>query len=100
MLSTTEAEYVAASDSAKELIWLKHLLSDITNAEISSLLVNNASAVELAKNPEYHKRSNRIDVRYHFVEEKFMYGELNIQHVPGKVQLADFMTKVLPSVRF
>jgi len=100
VLSTTEAEYVAASESAKELIWLKRLLGDITTFETPSLLVDNASAVKLAKNPEYHKRSKHVDVRYHFVREKFIEGELHIKHVPGTLQVADIMTKPLASVRF
>lgn len=100
VLSTTEAEYVAASESSKELIWLKRLLGDMTTLGTTSLLVDNASAIKLVKNPEYHKRSKHIDVRYHFVREKYLEGEMLVKHVPGESQLADIMTKPLPAVRF
>lgn len=100
VLSTTEAEYVAASESSKELIWLKRLLGDMTALGTTSLLVDNASAIKLVKNPEYHKRSKHIDVRYHFVREKYLEGEMLVKHVPGKSQLADIMTKPLPAIRF
>jgi len=43
-LSTTEAEYVAASAASKELIWLRHLLSDIDcRCDKPVLLVDNQS---------------------------------------------------------
>lgn len=76
VLSITESEYVAASESSKELIWLRHL-SKITNIETPSFLVDNTSTVKLARNPEYHKRSKHIDVCCHFMREKFIDGELN-----------------------
>lgn len=76
VLSTTEAEYVAASECAKEIIWLNRLLNDITAVnDTPTLFVDNASAIKLAKNPEFHKRSKHIDVRYHFIRgEKFQEG--------------------------
>lgn len=62
LLFTTEAGYIAGSKNAKEMIWLKYLLSDMTNPEIPCLLVAKASAVKLSKNIEYHKRSKHIDI--------------------------------------
>ena len=45
-LSTTEAELVAVSEGAKELIWLNNLLKEITNKkEILTFHVDNMSAV-------------------------------------------------------
>lgn len=95
VLPTAEAECVAVRESAKELIWLKRLRSDVTNLETPSLLVDNASNVKLAKNPKYHKRLKYVDALYHFVREKFTEGELEIKDVPGKMQLSDVMTKHL-----
>lgn len=100
-LSTTEAEYIAASEAAKELVWLKRLFEEIAPlAEIPILLVDNASAVQLTKNPEYHQRTKHIDVRYHFVREKVLARELEVQHVPGEKNLADILTKPLAKRRF
>jgi hypothetical protein len=64
-LSTIEAEIIAGSEGAKELVWLKRLLSELLSnlsSKIPALYINNASAIKLAKNPEYHKRSKRIKV--------------------------------------
>ncbi|XP_017886959.1 uncharacterized protein LOC108629087 [Ceratina calcarata] len=51
-LSTTEAEYVAASTTVKEVIWTKALLDELAvPSEKTSLYVDNVSAVKLIKNP-------------------------------------------------
>ena len=72
VLSTTEAAYVAASEATKDAIWANRLLSVlIDTSEIPTLFVDNASAVKLGKNTEFHKRSKHIEVRYHFVREKY-----------------------------
>ena len=51
VLSTTETEYVAACEGAKEAIWLHRLLSDITlvNFKCPTLYMDNANAIMLAK---------------------------------------------------
>jgi hypothetical protein len=100
-LSTTEAEYVAASEAAKEIVWLKRLFDDIAPlTSVPILQVDNASAVRLAGNPEFHQRTKHIDIRYHFVREKYLNGEIRVQHIDGDHQLADILTKALPKKRF
>lgn len=69
-LSTMEAEYVAASESAKEAVWLHRLFSEIAPLnEMPMIFMNNISAMKLVKNPSFHKRSKYIAVHYHFVRE-------------------------------
>jgi len=50
-LSTTEAEFIAASEAAREAIWLRKLLSDVGHpcAMPSPLYVDNQSAIRLTK---------------------------------------------------
>jgi hypothetical protein len=78
-LSTTEAEFVAASEGAKELVWLTRLLFEISEKKhgVPSLFVDNASAIKLVKNQEFHKRSKHIEVKYYFVRELFQKGDIN-----------------------
>lgn len=101
VLSTTEAEYVAASEGTKQMIWMFRLLTEITNIDyIPRILVDNASALKLAKNPDFHRRTKHIEVRHHFVREKFRDKVIEIEHIEGKNQLADIMTKPLTRVHF
>ena len=101
-LSTTEAEYVAASITSREAVWLRKLLSEIECPckEATTIHVDNQSAIRLMKNPEFHKRTKHIDVRYHFVREKVQAGELNIEYRRTEEQKADIFTKALPRNRF
>lgn len=101
-LSTTEAEYVAASQATKEAIWLHQLLTEIkepTQLPVK-LYVDNQSAIKLIRNPEFHKRTKHIDIKYHFVREKYDEGRINPIYVPSEEQLADILTKPLPKSTF
>lgn len=71
-LSTTESEYVAASVASREAIWLRKFLSDIgyLSRKTTTVFVDNQSAIKLVKNPEFHKRTKHIDIRYHYIRQK------------------------------
>ena len=102
-LSTTEAEFVAASECTKEVMWLMRLLSELgalSENDVPKVFVDNASAVRLVKFPEFHKRSKHIEVRYYYVRECFERGEINVIQISTQDQLADMFTKALPKMRF
>jgi len=81
-ISTTEAEIVAASEAAREVMWLKRLLNDIVGLEgIPEIQVDNEAAIRLAQNPEYHRRTKHILTRHFFVREKVTEGEIGVQKI-------------------
>ena len=62
-ISTTEAEYVAASEACKEAIWLSRLVGEFgLEQKIPVLHCDSQSAIALAKNPVFHARTKHIDV--------------------------------------
>lgn len=100
-LSTTESEYMAASEAAKEILWLRQLLIDIDEPQlVVTLCIDNQSAIKLIHNPIYHKRTKHIDIRYNFIREKVEQNIINIEYVNSSNQLADFLTKALPPSKF
>uniref|UniRef100_A0A1Y1L684 Reverse transcriptase Ty1/copia-type domain-containing protein n=1 Tax=Photinus pyralis TaxID=7054 RepID=A0A1Y1L684_PHOPY len=100
--STTEAEIVAASEGSKELMWLKRLVSKISGKTIVKpiLYCDSASAVKSSKNPEFHKRTKHVKLRFFYVRECVQDNEIEVQHIDGQHQLADLFTKPLDRVRF
>ena len=98
--STTESEIIAATDATKEIIWLKKLYSDIMQLNhIPVFQVDNSAAVKLSLNPEFHRRTKHIDVKYFFVRKKVLDESINICQISTEVQVADVMTKPLERVR-
>ena len=71
MLSTCEAEYVAAATAAYQVVWLRRLLGELTGvkAHPPTLMVDNQPAIALAKNPVLHDWSKHIDVKLHFLRD-------------------------------
>nr|GEV13437.1 retrovirus-related Pol polyprotein from transposon TNT 1-94 [Tanacetum cinerariifolium] len=74
-LSATEAEFVAATTCACQVIWLRRILRHIglPQEESTIIVCDNMSTIRLLRNPVMHNRSNHIDVRY--VEHIVSLGE-------------------------
>jgi len=102
-LSSTEAEYISLSQGAKEAIWLRSFLEEIEIQDgtvPTNIFVDNTSAISLAKNPVFHKRSKHIQVRYHHIRELVSEGQINIEYVRTEDQKADILTKPLSKGKF
>ncbi|KAE8703180.1 BTB/POZ domain-containing protein [Hibiscus syriacus] len=99
--STTEAEYVAATQASKEVIWLKILLEELGhNQEYVSLFCDSQSALHLARNLTFHSRTKHIRVQYHFIREKVEEGTVDMQKIHTKDNIADFMMKAINADKF
>ncbi|CAB0008728.1 unnamed protein product, partial [Nesidiocoris tenuis] len=60
--STTEAEFIAAADCSKELLFLKSLILELTGAQVDAdLIIDNMSAIHLIKNGIMNRRSKHIE---------------------------------------
>lgn len=101
-LSTTESEYIASAQAVKELTWLNELLKELLPHVnyIPNFYVDNQSAIRLIKNPEFHKRTKHIDIRYHFIRQKYEEKLFNLHYVETEKQLADGLTKSLGGQKF
>ena len=102
-LSTSEAEYVAMTDTLKEVLFLRHvwefMLPEVQRLCIQ-LFEDNQGAIQLAENPVTGGSSKHIEVRYHFIRQWVQRGEIKIKHVSSELQHADFLTKALPADLF
>lgn len=99
--STTEAEYIAAAEAVKELVWLERLRQELIHDNlVPLLLMDNQGAIRLVENQVLHRRTKHIDVRYHFIREKFNEGCFEIRGVGTKDQAADMLTKGLGKLLF
>lgn len=97
--STTEAEYIAASNAAKEAVWIKKFISDLgivpSIVDPIELLCDNNGAIAQAKEPRSHQKSKHIQRRYHLIREIIERGDVKICKVPTLDNVADPLTKAL-----
>jgi hypothetical protein len=62
---------------------------------VTSLWCDNLGATYLSANPVFHARTKHIEVDYHFVRERVVRKQLDIQFISSKDQLTDGFTKPL-----
>lgn len=100
-LSSSEAEYIAATSSACQAMWQRKLLADFCREQIGAteIFCDKKSAIAMSRNPAFHSRTKHIDVRYHFIRDLTMKGEVQLKHCGTNQQAADILTKFLPPVK-
>jgi len=100
--ASTEAELVGASDMIGQGIWTMRLLESIGKAARGLVLEqDNLSTVAMIKNGKpTSSRSRHIHIRYFFINDRMIRGEVIVAHRPSEELVADLLTKALPRTRF
>jgi hypothetical protein len=93
-LSTAEAKYIVAGACCTQILYIKQTLLDYgVVPEKVPLLCDNESAVKIANNSIQHSRTKHIDIRHHFLRDHVAKGDMILEGVRSKDQLADIFTK-------
>ncbi|KAK1685984.1 hypothetical protein QYE76_046832 [Lolium multiflorum] len=77
--SSTESEYIAASEASSEAVWMKRFIVElgVVPSALDPLVIycDNMGAIANAQEPRSHKRLKHIKLRYHSIREYIEDGE-------------------------
>ena len=94
--SSAEAEYYAAVKAANEAIWFQDLLNELGFPQSATTIYeDNQACIALSKNPQDHKRTKHIQVKYHVLRNYVKNGQVLLKYCSTKDQLADQFTKIV-----
>ena len=103
MLSTTEAEYIAASETAKNIVItcrILHKLDIISEDFVFLLLINNISAIAVSGDEKVTRNARHINICYHHIQDLIEKKTIEVSHIPTGGMTADGLTKALLSNKF
>ncbi|GJZ07388.1 RNA-directed DNA polymerase, eukaryota [Tanacetum coccineum] len=97
----SEAEYVAAAGCYAQVLWIKSQLAnyDVLYDKVL-IFCDNTSVIAISNNPVLHSETKHIDIRYHFIRDHILKGDIKLHFVPTDLQLADIFTKPLAEPSF
>ncbi|KAD6455073.1 hypothetical protein E3N88_09779 [Mikania micrantha] len=102
--STTESEYIAASDAAKEAAWIKKFIADLdvvpSIRKPIEIFCDNTGAIAQAKEPRSHHKSRHILRKFHYIREIVERGDIIISKVDTDQNLADPFTKPMTQDKY
>ncbi|GKB32354.1 retrotransposon protein, putative, ty1-copia subclass [Tanacetum coccineum] len=95
----TEAEYIDASEAAKEDVWIRKFIDELgvvpSNDYPIKMNCDNSAAIIIAKESGIQKGGRHFQRKYHYVRECIKIGEIDIVKVHTDENLADPFTKSL-----
>ena len=99
-ISTTEAELLALSEAAKQLLWWMRFFEaiefDPEQGPITIECDNRQTVRAMIKNEAIQTRLRHIDIRNHWLREKVQNKEINVRWVVTDDMTSDGFTKPLP----
>jgi hypothetical protein len=98
--STTEAEYIAASESAKEGVSIRNFFIELgvfPNASSPlNLYCDINGAIAQAKEPRNHQKNKHVLQKFHLIREFVKRGEIKICKIHTDLNIVDPLTEPLP----
>jgi hypothetical protein len=77
-ISLVKGEYVAATTTICQVVWLRRVLGDLLQGQErpTPVYCHNNSTIDLSKNYIFHQKRKHIDTRYHFIRDLVNNGEV------------------------
>ena len=96
-LSTVEAEYVAMSCCAQQMVWMQTWLDEVEIIHDLPGIIRGDSwgAIALSKTTKDHGKVKHIDIHHHYLHELVKSGVILFEQIPSSDNLADLFTKPL-----
>jgi len=100
--ATSTTEFIAICGAAKQIVWLRRLLSDFNCKQYypTRLKCDNQRAITITKNPGFMKGTKHLEVQYYYTYDQQKAGEIAVEYIDSSRQLADPLTKPLPRDKF
>jgi uncharacterized protein (DUF2132 family) len=98
--SSTEAEYIAQYNAAREAIWIRTFLQELgygfgNLTDQATILADNNGARSLSRDPSIHSRVKHMEIKYYWQRQQVERGYLQFNYIPSKENAADGLTKPL-----
>ncbi|GJX22855.1 putative ribonuclease H-like domain-containing protein [Tanacetum coccineum] len=92
--STTEAEYVAATNCCGQVLWIQNQMLDYgLNFMNIKIYIDNESTICIVKNPVYHSKTKHIAIRHHFIRDAYEKKLIQVLKIHTDDNVADLLTK-------
>jgi hypothetical protein len=90
-LSSTEAEYIAATETTTSIVNLRRLLSELGIPQTfpTRILVDNSACAHLAKDWDAHLHTKHVDIKFHYIRKVHDEGHILLVHPLRKDQVAE-----------
>ena len=100
-LSSMESEFIALTESVKELLWFQNVLKELDLSEIYIPLqyCDNQSAIFFCRNCVENAKTKHIDIRLQFIRELLSAKNFELKFVSSRTNPADLFTKAHPKDR-
>ncbi len=96
-MSSTEAEYIAASEATMEAVWIRKFISGLgvvpSNERPMNMYCDNSGAIIIANEPGVQKGAKHYQRKVHYIREIIQMGEINLLKVHTDENVADPFTK-------
>ena len=94
---------MALKEAAKEAIWSARFLAELGYRKKDTPVLlrgDNQGSIALAENPEFHRRTKLIEIKWHWIREVVELGKVKIKFISTKEMVADGFTKPLAAKPF
>ncbi|GJV20029.1 putative ribonuclease H-like domain-containing protein [Tanacetum coccineum] len=99
--STTKAEYVAAANCCRQVLWIQMQMMDYGfNFMNTKIHIDNDSTICIVNNPIYHSRTKHIEIRHHFIRDCYEKRLIDVIKIHTNANVADLLTKGFDVTRF
>ncbi|GJW45417.1 putative ribonuclease H-like domain-containing protein [Tanacetum coccineum] len=99
--STTEAEYVAAANCCRQVLWIQNQMLDYGFTLMNTnIYIDNESTICIVKNLVFHSKMKHIEIRHHFIRDSYEKKLIQVIKIHTDQNVADLLIKAFDISRF